>query len=500
MSTIYLDPYTIIENQNYTVDTIFTIKSSDFKETSFQDGRFTFCFTGCSFKKLKIENLETIDFKNISIQFIDCFIMQIDIQEIITTNISIHFGSSVLDGKITNNNLQSIYLNNCILNDSLFLHRINKVIITYTEENIFPKRWKKLLYKIGKDYKTIISLSASHYYIYDCKNITFSINESEYENKGLYLTLYNPRLAYYLTDNDKQNIDIKINIHYTAEFEHERTKILNARLTGLSLTGFCSGDIQIENSKIDNIYFRNLTVQKDAILYNIHPNNLTNGERKLEIHKSNLEKFTFDNFSFIDYSSISFYRNKFDQISLISCNFPDSYKDFEKFKTVENIHYPDKKDDNYYKTRYEVFLQLKKALENSGNFYEAQKFQAISNESLKQIEKIPYWDKFILNINGISNNHGLSITQPFQLIIGTSIFLYILYLWSLNKIFICTEIDWNLFGYYFSFLDITHRNNFLVEKKEFNGLSLTIDYINKVIVGFLIYQFIASFRKYGKSK
>lgn len=61
------------------------------------------------------------------------------------------------------------------------------------------------------------------------------------------------------------------------------------------------------------------------------------------------------------------------------------------------------------------------------------------------------------------------------------------------------SIDWNLFGYYFSFLDITHRTDFLVSKKEgLNGFSLTIDYINKIVLGFFIYQFIASFRKYGK--
>lgn len=59
-------------------------------------------------------------------------------------------------------------------------------------------------------------------------------------------------------------------------------------------------------------------------------------------------------------------------------------------------------------------------------------------------------------------------------------------------------IDWNLFGYYFSFIDITHRTDFLVNKSYLNGFSLTIDFLNKIIVGFLIYQFIAAFRKYGK--
>jgi len=79
-----------------------------------------------------------------------------------------------------------------------------------------------------------------------------------------------------------------------------------------------------------------------------------------------------------------------------------------------------------------------------------------------------------------------------------SVLFYVLYLCSLGRIFNCNDVDWNLIGYYFSFLDITHRSDFLVSKTELNGFSLTIDYFNKILVGFLIYQFIAAFRKYGK--
>ena len=61
-----------------------------------------------------------------------------------------------------------------------------------------------------------------------------------------------------------------------------------------------------------------------------------------------------------------------------------------------------------------------------------------------------------------------------------------------------TKIDFELIGYYFSFIDITHRSDFLVKKEELNGWSLTIDFFSKVVSGFFIYQFISAFRKYGK--
>ena len=196
---------------------------------------------------------------------------------------------------------------------------------------------------------------------------------------------------------------------------------------------------------------------------------------------------------------ISLHRNKFSQYtSFISCNFPDTYEGFEKFKTLENIYYPERKDDNYYKNRYETFLQIKKCLENSGNFYESQKLQAVSNEALRKIDKLPYWDKFILLVNNSSNTHGLSIIKPFKWLIGTSISFYIIYLCSISRMFNSNSIDWDLLGYYFSFLDITHGTDFLVTKSEVNGMALFIDYLNKITTGFFIYQFIAAFRRYGR--
>ena len=154
--------------------------------------------------------------------------------------------------------------------------------------------------------------------------------------------------------------------------------------------------------------------------------------------------------------------------------------------------------DNYYKDQYEIFIQIKAILEKNGNFHEAQKLNAISNESLRKTKDIDWSDKQILRINSWSNYHGLSICKPLKWFLILSICLYIIYLYSLGKIFNTNKMDPNLFGYYFSFIDLTHKNNFLVEKDEFNGVMLFVDYLNKVVTGFFIYQFIASFRKYRK--
>lgn len=499
MNEIFLTPYTIIENTDYPDDTKIVIRASDFSNVPFQDGRITFSFIGCRFKKLEIENTETIDFKDISIQFISCFINEINVDNIITTNFSIFFGSSILKGRIKNENLKNVETNNCLLNNSLFLLDLKRAVVSYTEENIFPIRWKKLLKSVNATLENLLAEKHS-FYIYDCKSIVFTVNENKTDKRGIYKIPYDSvnKIGYYPSDEEKQNFKVSLSVKYSADKEHNLTKIINAKLLALSLSGYSTGELLIENCNIDSWYIRNFSAQLGANFYNIKPFRKETEETKLEIHKSNLDKVWFDNVAFDDYYTISLYRNKFGQTTLTACDFPSKYKDFDKIQTIENIHYPDRKDKNYFKTRYETFLQLKKQLEASGNFYEAQKFQAISHEALKKIENLPYWDRVILKINGLSNNHGLSIKEPFIGTIVLSILFYVLYLWSLGRIFNANEIDWNLFGYYFSFIDITHRTDFLVNKSELNGISLTIDFLNKIIVGFLIYQFIAAFRKYGK--
>lgn len=165
---------------------------------------------------------------------------------------------------------------------------------------------------------------------------------------------------------------------------------------------------------------------------------------------------------------------------------------------IENVHYPERKTQNHHKDQYEIFLQLKRSLESTGNYFEAQKLQAIAHDALKKIKSIPVGDRIILKINSCSNNHGLSVGRPFGWFILISVLTYALYLLSLGKIFSSNEIDYKLIGYYFSFIDITHRNDFLVSKNNFTFWSLAIDYLSKVLFGFFIYQFIAAFRKYGK--
>lgn len=122
-----------------------------------------------------------------------------------------------------------------------------------------------------------------------------------------------------------------------------------------------------------------------------------------------------------------------------------------------------------------------------------------SQMALHKITTIGGGDKFILWTNRVSNDHGLSIRKPFIWFLRITIPAYLLYLWCAGLLFQPTKIDPDLIGYYFSFIDLTHKIDFLKEKNgDLNALSLTLDYVNKLFVGYLIFQFVVAFRKYGK--
>ncbi|WP_041758410.1 hypothetical protein [Psychroflexus torquis] len=257
MNTIYLTPYSIIENNNYPINTKIVIRKSDFNGIQFQNGKITFSFINCKFRNLEIENNETINFKGISIQFISCFIAQINVETFTTTNFSLFFGSSILQGRIRNSNLQSVTVNNCLLNNSLFLLNLKNAVVSCTEDNIFPIRWKKLLKSINTDLKTLLEDKHS-YYIYDTKNIVFSLNENATEMRGIYKRPYSNevknKIGYYFTDEEKEKFKISLCLQYSANIKHRLTKIVNAKLSALSIKGYSTGELIVESSKIDNWY------------------------------------------------------------------------------------------------------------------------------------------------------------------------------------------------------------------------------------------------------
>lgn len=354
-------------------------------------------------------------------------------------------------------------------------------------------------------YKDLIKQKQA-YYIEDCKKINFYFNEKLKERRGFYIRDYidneESRLGYCFTEDEKKIFDINVDLKYSIGSEDIDTKVNNAQLKSFSVSGSPTGKLSIENTRIESWYLREFMPKGEVLFYDIAPLSDGTESSKIEFHKSNFDNSWFDNVDFKEYSAVSFFRSKFSKTTFTSCNFPNNYISFEKFTTLENIHYRDKMRTNYFKDKYETFLQLKMSMEGTGNIHEAQKFQATSNDALKNVTDVSKWDKFILFINSKSNNHGLSITLPLQLFLLFSIGFYILYLLSLGRIFNSNDFDPTLIGYYFSFIDITHRADFLVDKSEFTGWggwALIIDAVNKIVISFLSINLLPHLESMGEN-
>ncbi|MGJ1291275.1 MULTISPECIES: hypothetical protein [Sphingobacterium] len=468
-------PYTSQKSKSDT-HLVLKLTKADFENIPFQDGKSTLSFFNCLYEKVTIINEEEIPFQHISIAFFNCLLPEIEVEVIKSENISIGFYGSFISGEINTSKLQSVDINNCITSTSLFLIDIPKVQINFTKENFRPDLWQGLFIQHYIENSQILLENPIKFYIYNPQTINLSSN-------------FVPEEEFFYPE---------IVISYKDGEHHTETIFKGLSLNVLSITGNPAGNVSLENSKVRSWYISDFIPTGTVSIYSIEPISLSDPDNRIGIHNSKLDGVEFDNVSFNKYPIISFYRTKFSKAIFTSCDFPDDYNTFSSFVPIENVHYPNSRPSNYAKAQYEIFLQLKKALEDRGNYYEAQKLQAISHEALRQIKTISRYDRAILNINNLSNNHGLSIKRPLLGFLIISIPLYIIYLLSVGRVFNSSDFDLSLIGYYFSFIDITHRADFLVDKNEFSWWTLIIDYIGKISVGFFIYQFIAAFRKYGK--
>jgi uncharacterized protein YjbI with pentapeptide repeats len=118
-----------------------------------------------------------------------------------------------------------------------------------------------------------------------------------------------------------------------------------------------------------------------------------------------------------------------------------------------------------------------------------------------------FWNKFLIILNRLSNNHGVSWSRGlfFTLLVGA--LFYGLYLSSLGYLpFQWGWRGWDSFWraagtnikYFIRFFIITHDLDFMKEYKPSAG-SFIVDFVGKIFIGYGIYQTVQAFRKHGKS-
>lgn len=163
--------------------------------------------------------------------------------------------------------------------------------------------------------------------------------------------------------------------------------------------------------------------------------------------------------------------------------------------------------------RYFFYSQVKKIYESQGDLIAATKYHSLAmkyqEEVLEDIYKenaegktgwrrIHDWLELkTFRLNNLSNRHGESWPQAllFTVLLSTAMYvIYCLTLYSETKTFGTAH----LVGEYFSFLDPTHKQDFLLPKTQLNAWAKFVDFLGRIIITYSIFQLVAAFRRHGR--
>lgn len=128
-----------------------------------------------------------------------------------------------------------------------------------------------------------------------------------------------------------------------------------------------------------------------------------------------------------------------------------------------------------------------------------------SLESELKSEKGLSAEKFVLFMNRISNNHGVSWTRSLLFTFSIALTFFLLFILFLKEPYY--SFEWKgitefikvheiTFRYFVEFINPTHKMTFMDEFSP-NGWSFVFDLIGRISIGYGIYQTLSSFRKFG---
>lgn len=280
-------PYVPIQNQQF--DHLeLSITQNQFAGVEEEPGNLSISFIGCAFKKLVLNNSELIAFPDISIGFTSCYIGEIEVKEVISDNIQMAFLSCFLDGKIDNNVLQSVSLQNCYIPSALFLMRLQRLQISFTSKTLNRKRWIGLLRKMGLTSIKKLREQRQNYHAHQCQEIRFTTDFDHTANALGFI--------------------FSLSLFYGEEQKDKKTHIEKGYFTGLSLDGTASGTIKIDRVRTDAFYLRNFSPQEEATFFDLRPMAPYGSDTKFEIHQSDLDSAWFDTIAFGQYAGLTVYR------------------------------------------------------------------------------------------------------------------------------------------------------------------------------------------------
>ncbi|WP_346317973.1 hypothetical protein [Chitinophaga sp. YIM B06452] len=162
---------------------------------------------------------------------------------------------------------------------------------------------------------------------------------------------------------------------------------------------------------------------------------------------------------------------------------------------------------------YFFYSQLKRVYENQGDMIAATKYHALMmthQEKLLRLDwkqnegkktgwpRVSDWlELFTFRLNALSNRHGESWPQALAFTFIVSLAMYFIYYITLYPDPAAPGLG-NWAGEYFSFLDPTHKQDFLLPKTQLNFWAKLVDFLSRIIIAYSIFQLVAAFRRHGR--
>lgn len=443
-----------------------TINSIDFSSTDVSDktdidlvtNKTGSTFDKCHLNLLNIKNTQIIS------EFVikDSTVKRTGIKSSYFTEFKLR--EVIAQGEMTVQSTQiagELLITDCTFNKSFF----------YTQGNILSKDW------IIQP-ETIISAAAS-----------IEIKGSSFEEGASFIGI---------NYSDSKNIVSHINLDFSSaikgQLSFKEFTVEELLLSGLN----SSAIVHFSNLNVLNVLIRNLTNQKVLHFNNFSP---FNSNSKFEIIDSNLGNSEFFSINFKDEISLQIKDSMLMQASFVNVIW------FEKEVIIPQTVEKPYTETECSKKQEIIYRQLKQVMKRDGDKPAALKFERLEWLSYKKsvTGNSNLNDRLILWSNQ-SNNFGLSWVKPLLLLLGFTLYFYILIVCTCFEAY-REETDYSsAFGYtsvlidkiymYFHFLNPAHNLHFFAPEVLKNNTAMFLNVLMRFFNGYFIFQTVRAFRKF----
>ena len=374
----------------------------------------------------RINRIELLEGCQVEIFFFDCILRNITIEHVQLSNLSV-FNSIITSNyfSVQNSTIEHIEFTNVLGKFGINRCYNTDININYRDDNLYlPSKQILDTFRILFPKPINIFSHLTNILISDFKSLHIEFIKQDGPSGFNRSSINQNKLPrYHLSHEQVQSLNISFNIQPDTT-NTQKITILNGELNSLDLIKDSNADIEISKTKINRLYLRNLSF-KSLMLYDVK-SRVKKGSQ-FEAKNIDFSNSTFDKVDLQSYALVSLYRSTLTGITFLSPKFPD------EIHVLENVHYPDGREGDYYKMQSEVYRQIKRSLVSSGNQTDALEIHAKMYKSLEKVRTMIFQDKFILWLNRVSNSHGTSIILPVIWLVGSLLILFTIYRCSLDE-------------------------------------------------------------------